>query len=138
MHVRLHCRQPLSTSVGKATLLFRDWMRGRLIFTGRTQNANKCARILPLFQGFVEANLEFFVDNFSYVPKGKPGQRGPMFALFRDEILPNSLRFEHVRSDIEGTLSTMQDQARHVKRVSCRSQGALSARCIEGWERIAV
>ena len=54
--------------------------------------------------------------------------------MFRDDILPAALRLGHVRSDVEGALSTMQDQARHVKRVSCRSNGLASARSIEGWE----
>ena len=97
-------------------------------------NANKCARILNVWQAFVKSHASFFVDNFGYKPVGKAGQRGAMFALFRDTILPCALRLGHVRSDVEGALSTMQDQARHVKRVPCRNNGLASARSIEGWE----
>ena len=78
----------------------------------------------------------FFVDTFTYSPDGKPGQRGKMFALFRDEILPTGLRFGHVRSELEVGLSTLQE--RHMKRVACRSDGLPSARSIEGWEFVRV
>ena len=140
LHMRLKCRQNSAGGGGKEALQnlvpcdgnppevneaiarFSVWMQGKLIFTGRTMNANKCARILNVWQSFVELHASFFVDNFGYKPVGKAGQRGAMFALFRDDILPAALRFGHVRSDVEGALSTMQDQARHVKRVPrCRA-----------------
>ena len=119
--------------VQEAIELLLRWMPGKLIFTGRTRNANKCARILHVWQSFVADHPSFFVDTFNYKPDGKPGQRGKMFALFRDEILPTGLRFGHVRSELgEAGLSTLQE--RHVKRVACRSDGLPSARSIEGWE----
>ena len=110
-------------------------MRGRLVFTGRTSNANKCARILHVWQSFVAENQQFFIDTFNYTPKaGKSaGQLGKMFALFRDQVLPSALRYAHVRSDVEVILSTMQEQQRHVKRAA-RSDGQVRARSIEGWE----
>ena len=108
-------------------------MRGKLVFTGRTKNANKCARILPLFQEFVANHSSFFVDKFNYAPNGKAGARGSTFALFRDDILPAALRIEHVRSDVEGVLSTNQSNTRLMKRVR-RNNGKVSARSIEGWE----
>ena len=52
----------------------------------------------------------FFAKFFNYKPKGKAGQLGKMFALFRDQVLPQALRYGHVRTDVEATLSTMQDQ----------------------------
>ena len=45
---------------------------------------------------------------FNYKPKGKAGQLGKMFALFRDQVLPQALRYGHVRTDVEATLSTMR------------------------------
>ena len=133
-HKRLHCHQK-PTDLDRAISLFRKWMRGRLVFTGRTSNANKCARILHVWQSFVAENQQFFIDTFHYKPKpGKPaGQLGKMFALFRDQVLPSALRYAHVRSDVEVILSTMQEQQRHVKRAA-RSDGQVSARSIEGWE----
>ena len=89
-----------------------------MIFTGRTQNANKCARILPLFQNVVDKHTPFFVDKFDYMPKGKAGQRGSVFALFRDVILPAALQMEHVRSDVPATI---QKQRRLEKRVRLKN-----------------
>ena len=111
LHVRLQCKaRPQSPTpntkqdnqnlikfdsstpeIEEAVSLFRVWMRGKLVFTGRTKNANKCARILPLFQRFVDNYASFFVDKFAYAPTGKAGQRGSIFALFRDEILPAAM-----------------------------------------------
>ena len=155
MHVRLHCKvgpQPPARDtkqdthniidfdgntpeIEEAVSLFRVWMRGKLVFTGRTKNANKCARILPLFQRFVDNHASFFVDKFAYAPDGKAGARGSVFALFRDDILPAALRMEHVRSDVEGDLSTNQSHTRLMKRVR-RNNGQVSARSIEGWELV--
>ena len=122
-----------TTEIEEAISLFREWMRNKLVFTGRTKNANKCARILPLFQRFVDDHASFFVDKFNYIPDGKAGARGSIFALFRDDILPTALRMEHVRSDVEGDLSTNQSNTRLMKRVR-RNNGQFSARSIEGWE----
>ena len=122
-----------TTEIEEAISLFREWMRGKLVFTGRTKNANKLARILPLFQRFVDDHASFFVDNFNYIPHGKAGARGSIFALFRDDILPTALRMEHVRSDVEGDLSTNQSHTRLMKRVR-RNNGQVSARSIQGWE----
>ena len=107
--------------------------RGKLVYTGRTKNANKCAIILPLFQRFVDDNSSFFVDKFNYIPNGIAGSRGSIFALFRDDILPAALRIEHMRSDIEGGLSTNQSNTRLMKRVR-RNNEKVSATSIEGWE----
>ena len=42
-----------SPKVQEAIELFLRWMPGKLVFTGRTLNANRCARILHVWQGFV-------------------------------------------------------------------------------------
>ncbi len=86
----------------------------------------------PLYQGFVEAHASFFVDNFAYEPVGKAGQRGEMFALFRDEILPAALAAEEPGGDSEGGVST---NARHVNRVK-RNNGTARQRSIPGWEML--
>ena len=67
-HHHAHTSLHNTTEIQEATALFRIWMRGdrELIFTGRKQNANKCARILPLFQNFVDKHASFFVDKFAY------------------------------------------------------------------------
>ena len=64
--------------------------------------------VLHVWQSFVADNAEFLFKTFNYKPKaGKPaGQLGKMFALFRDHVLPSALRYGHVRSDVEGTLTT--------------------------------
>ena len=114
--------------VNEAILLFVKWMRGKLVYTGRTLNANKCARILHVWQAFVQDHSLFLAQTFGYKAEGKAGQRGKMFAMFRDEILPTSLPLGHVRSDADAGLSTSEIQARHVKRVGrvaateCRRQ----------------
>ena len=65
-HHHAHTSLQNTTEIQEAIALFRIWMRGELIFTGRKQNANKCARILPLFQNFVDKHASFFVDKFAY------------------------------------------------------------------------
>ena len=122
--------------VQESIKLFLRWMPRKLIFTGRTRNANKCARILHVWQSFFAAHASFFAQKFNYIPLGKPGQRGAMFSLFRDEILQAGLRFGHVRSEVEVGVSTIQE--RHVKRVACRVSGQASVRSIEGWELVSV
>ena len=87
------------------------------------------------FQRFVADHASFFVDKFNYAPDGLAGARCSIFALFRDYMLPASLRMEqHVRSDAAWGLST--NQMRLMKRVR-RNNGQdshASARSIEGWE----
>ena len=61
--------------VQESIKLFLRWMPRKLIFTGRTRNANKCARILHVWQSFFATHASFFAQKFNYVPLGKPGQR---------------------------------------------------------------
>jgi len=68
--------------------LFKVWARDKVHFTGRTKNANKMLRILPLFQGFVLAHADFFAQEYAYVHRGAaPGQLSPVYSIFRDRIL---------------------------------------------------
>ena len=118
--------------INEAISLFREYMRGKIVYTGRTLNANTFARILPLYQGFVEENSSFFAEKFGYRPVAKPGPKGSMFALFRDEILPPALAQSLVRSDLE-SLSTLSGKTKHMKR-DVKNSGQSSMRCIVGWE----
>ena len=118
----------------EAIKLCREFLRRKIVYTGRTENANTFARILPLYQGFVEKNLSFFAEKFGYVPfKNKPGgAKGAMFATFRDEILPPALAQLQVRSDLD-SMSTLSDKTQHMKR-DVKNSGHSSMRCIVGWE----
>ena len=118
----------------EAIKLCREFLRRKIVYTGRILNSNTFARILPLYQGFVEENLSFFAEKFGYRPfKNKPGgPKGAMFATFRDEILPPALAQLQVRSDLD-SMSTLSDKTQHVKR-EVRNSGQSSMRCIVGWE----
>ena len=118
----------------EAIKLCREFLRRKVVYTGRTENANTFARILPLYQGFVEENLSFFAEKFGYRPfKNKPGgPKGAMFALFRDEILPPALAQLQVRSDLD-SMSTLSGKTQHMKR-DVKNSGQSSMRCIVGWE----
>ena len=119
----------------EAIKLCREFLRGKIVYTGRTLNANTFARILPLYQEFVEKNSIFFAESFGYRPVAKPaGAKGSMFALFRDEILPPALAQLQVRSDCD-SLSTFMGKAKHMKR-DVRNNGQSSMRCIVGWELV--
>ena len=117
--------------IHEAIYLCREFLKDKIVYTGRTLNANTFARILPLYQGFVESNLSFFADKFGYIPVAKPGAKGQMFAIFRDQILPPALRMLHVHSDVDNF-----EQTRHIKR-DVKNNGMCSARCIVGWEFVA-
>ena len=72
--------------------LFKVWCRGKVRYNGRTKNANKMARILPLYQGFVRDTADFWATHYHYSMRGaKPGPLSPMYALFRDRILLQAL-----------------------------------------------
>jgi hypothetical protein len=61
----------------EAIELFKDFMRKAkwIKYTGRVANANRLARVLPLYQGFVMTNLEWFKEKMFYeqVRKRRPG-----------------------------------------------------------------
>ena len=62
--------------INEAISLFREYMRGKIVYTGRTLNANTFARILPLYQGFVEENSSFLQRSLATVPSQNRGQKG--------------------------------------------------------------
>ena len=115
------------SNIEEAVALFRAWSKRKLSLR------------LPLFQGFVEKHASFFVDKFNYKPTRKlAGAKGSVFALFRDQILPVTLRMLHVRSDTEqlsDVLSAIQSQRRLMKRVR-RNNGVVPVRAIEGREMV--
>ena len=114
--------------IDEAIKLCREYIRGKIVYTGRTLNANTFARVLPLYQGFVLNHPSFFAEKFGYYPVATPGPKGSMFALFRDKILPQALRMSHVHSDVDDL-----EQTRHIKR-DVKTNGQASARCIIGWD----
>ena len=72
--------------------MFKVWVRGKIYYNGRLKNANKMARIQPLYQGFVRDTAEFWGIHYHYSMRGaKPGPLSPMYPLFRDRILPQAL-----------------------------------------------
>ena len=72
--------------------MFKEWVRGKIYHNGRSKNAKKMARILPLYQGFVRDTAEFWAIHFNYSMRGsKPGPLSPMYPLFRDHILLQAL-----------------------------------------------
>ena len=80
-------------SVDRAIELFKDWMRAKrpIHKTGINGNANCMAKTLPLFQKFVQAYPDFWVKEFGYTPKGKPGQKSEHYITFTSKILGPAL-----------------------------------------------
>ena len=72
--------------------LFKGWCKGKIRYSGRSKNANKMAKILPLYQGFVRDTADFWSLHYRYSMRGaKPGPLSPMYPLFRDRILLQAL-----------------------------------------------
>ena len=61
--------------INEAISLFREYMRGKIVYTGRTLNANTFARILPLYQGFVEEKFVVFRREVWLPSRGKTGAK---------------------------------------------------------------
>ena len=80
-------------SVDRTIALFKDWMRAKrpIHKTGINGNANCMAKTLPLFQKFVQAYPDFWVKEFGYTPKGKPGQKSEHYITFTSKILGPAL-----------------------------------------------
>mmetsp|Transcript_9984 Transcript_9984/g.25715 ORF Transcript_9984/g.25715 Transcript_9984/m.25715 type:complete len:89 (-) Transcript_9984:872-1138(-) len=73
---------------------FVAWHRSvRMIeWTGIEKNANKMARILPVFKAFVKDNEAWLGETHGYKMHGpSAGQKGELYGMFRDEILPEAL-----------------------------------------------
>ena len=116
--------------------MFKVWCRGKIYYNGRMKNANKMARILPLYQGFVRDTAQFWKLHYHYSMRGaKPGPLSPMYPLFRDRILLQALT--EIRNDIavkEGIDRTMLPPLRYVMKRSPRIRdGQPTPRAICEW-----
>ena len=116
--------------------MFKAWSEGKIVYTGRRTNANKMARILPLFQGFVQDNAGYFKERYGYNPRGeKPGQLSKLYAPFRDVILPQALAEllaeTAIRSEVDpATLPPVQ----YYMKWTTRMDGGWAPRAIYEWE----
>ena len=89
--IEQYCVAKMAESVEREAIdMFKVWVKIR--YNGRMKNANKMARILPLYQGFVRDTAEFWGMHYHYSMRGaKPGPLSPMYPLFRDRILLQAL-----------------------------------------------
>ena len=118
--------------------LFKLWARDKVRYTGRTKNANKMLRILPLFQGFVLAHADFFAQEYDYVHRGaSPGQLSPAYSIFRDRILLVALA--EIRTEFMeymGHDTDALEPLRYVMKHTTRTDGlTCSPRGVLGWEK---
>ena len=119
--------------------LFKVWARDKVRYTGRTRNANKMLRILPLFQGFVLAHADFFVQEYAYVHRGEaPGPLSRVYAIFRDRILRVALT--EIRTEFMESMGQDTDALeplRYVMKRTTRTDGiTCSPHCVLGWESV--
>ena len=119
--------------------LFKVWARDKVRYTGRTKNANKMLRILPLFQGFVLAHADFFVQEYAYVHRGEaPGQLSPVYSIFRDRILIVALT--EIRTEFMECMGHDTDAIeplRYIMKRTTRTDGVTcSPRAVLGWESV--
>ena len=96
-------------------------------------------RILPLFQGFVVAHADYFVQEYAYVHRGaSPGPLSPVYSIFRDRILLIALteiRTEFMQSMGHDTDSL--EPLRYVmKRTTRTDRITCSLRAVLGWESV--
>ena len=115
--------------------LFKAWAKGKIRLTGRTKNANKMARILPLFQGFVMDHADFWALHYEYSMRGlKPGPLSNIYPLFRDHILLQALT--EMRADIAVRVGVSPDAlppVQYVMKHAPRMNGQATPRAICGW-----
>ena len=84
----------------------------RLVYTGKTTDANTLLRIKPLFVSFVCAHLDYMRDAFGYkLRRTTPGQKAAIFAPFRDVWLPRALR--EMRAEDEGKPADDVEETRY-------------------------
>ena len=119
--------------------LFKAWARDKVSYTGRTKNANKMLRILPLFQGFVLAHADFFAREYAYVHRGTaPGPLSPVYSIFRDRILLVALT--EIRTEFMECMGHDTDAIeplRYIMKHTTRTDGVTcSPRAVLGWESV--
>ena len=117
--------------------LFKVWVKGKLHYTGRTRNANKMAKVLPLFRGFVSAHAKYFDEHYSYKHRGTgPGQLAKIYPVFRDRIVLVALceiRVEFMES--MGHTDELEPVC-YVFKNTTRANGDATPRAILGWETV--
>ena len=114
---------------------FVAWHRGvRMIeWTGIEKNANKMARILPVFKAFVKDNEAWLGETHGYKMHGpSAGQKGELYADFRDEILPEALR--EIRADADGKNADSLPPTMYLYKPTTLKSQEPSPRAIVGWE----
>ena len=106
-----------------------------LKYTGRVKNANRLARILPLYQGFVLAHLPWFEEKMGYlqVKKRPPGQLAHIYPFFRDRVVLQALR-EVVAEEMRVSVDRAPPMSFSYKKQR-RQDGKAAPRSVVGWER---
>ena len=104
--------------------------------TGRVKNANRLARVLPLYRTFVLAHLNWFEEKMGYLPgkKRRPGPLATIYPFFRDEVLLQALR-EVVAEDMEVSVDKIPPMSFSYKK-QCRQDGKAAPRSVVGWETV--
>ena len=116
-------------------IAFKNFIRQtRMIrFEGETTQ-NGSARILPLFQQFVLAHAELFkrVHHYTAPINALPGQKGRVYAYFRDNVLRQALR--ELRAEDEGvSVEETEPIEFYYKENMALSNGEVAPRAIVGW-----
>ena len=122
----------------EAIELFKDFMRKAkwIKYTGRVANANRLARVLPLYQGFVMTNLEWFKEKMFYeqVRRRRPGPLAHIYPFFRDKVVLQALR-ELAAEQLEVSVEKVPAMRFFYKKQR-RRDGRAAPRSIVGWERV--
>ena len=116
--------------------MFKSWSRGKVRYNGRTKNANKMAKVLPLFQEFVRDTAEYWEAHHGFVHRGaKPGPLSKIYPLFRDHILLQALT--ELRAELAETVGVnpaILPPLHYVMKRSPRVRDGMSTpRAIHGW-----
>ena len=127
---------PMDPVLRQAIDLFKSWSKDKIYYNGINRNANKMARILPLFQGFVMDHADFWESHYGYKMRGdKPGPLSTIYPVFRDEILLPALT--EMLADIAEKygvspekLPPVQYIMKHTPRIH---DGKATPRAIYGW-----
>ena len=121
----------------EAIELFKAHLRKykRIKYTGRVRNANRLARILPLYQEFVLCHPMWFEEKMGYfVKERRPGQLAHIFPFFRDKVLLQALR-ELVAEERKVSVKKVPPMVFALKK-QIRSDGKAAPRSVIGWERV--
>ena len=105
-----------------------------VIFTGRVLNANKLAKPRDVFELCMKYDPGFWASVYGYVltKNKRPGQKGIIFALFRDEILLPALCL--VRARQVNTPLHLAPLQQYLYKNALLKDANCSPRAILGWE----